>query len=1094
MRNIPRVLLLSLLVVLLISTNGTSANAQFSDGVQNDKNIHLLSSTNDGVTFEVNLSSDQLIEEIIEIEGKNFVNLTIPGESQTSQEGEPALPFFIENLAVPFGVEFEVSVFPGKKLIKVLAYPVLPVRTQVVDWGEYETREINTYPSTLSYKTVLNKDVYGMDQAFPGTLAEIANDGIFRTQRILGVGIYPVQYIPKTGELIIFETLKVTVKFIGMWSTPTESFSSDSFVFEDLMQGNLLNYESATKWRQEPSELNLQSNDMGFIWTPPDPGWRVQVQEEGFYKINYDELNSAGLPVDTLNPQTLQLFYQGDEVAIQVQGEGDGSFDTNDYILFYGQKIDSKYTADNVYWLTFGKTTEVLRFQTRDVTPGTAETPLFYNAKYHIEENLNYLNIAPGPEDFERWLWDYVYAKNSEPETVSYAFTLSNPYPSPATLEVSLLGFTSHTINPDHHVKVYIGDSFVGEVYWDGRSWNMIDLPIEGNLLVNGENTITIECSNDTGVTYDVVYIDWIGLGFSKYFIALDNQLEFSYEEAGTWKFQIEGFTSNDINVYDLTNPNTIEQLTGFSINSKESGYSVEFEDDVSESKKYWAMTDARMMTVQEIEQDIPSNIQSSINGAEYLIITHGDFSSQAQTLKSFRDGQGLVSDWVDVQDIYDEFNYGIVDVVAIRNFLAHTIENWDIYPSYVVLLGDGHYNPKGYNPGLYDIWQKSYIPPYLAPVDPTILETAADNRYVTLVGDDILPDMMLGRLPVNNIDEANALVEKIITYETNSPTGEWRNQIMAVTDNPDNAGNFYLISDNLLDCCLPEPFIAEKVYFQNTHLIKDATRLAIQDGINAGKLIVNYIGHATTPQWASEGLFKVADIGNLINGDKMPIMLPMTCMDGYFIYPGSSNQGINPSLGESITRVPDKGAIASWSPTGWGNVSGHDILNRGFFNALFQSGDGFLTLGMATQAGKIDLFSTGTNQDLMDTYLLFGDPATRIAFDFTAVNDDYLVEEDNILDISGGEVGKRGVLINDIHPQNLPISAVLVEDVTNGQLDFQSDGSFTYTPTPNYFGTDSFTYYASDGENISNIAIVEITVSAVDEKIFLPLIQNRDD
>jgi hypothetical protein len=104
------------------------------------------------------------------------------------------------------------------------------------------------------------------------------------------------------------------------------------------------------------------------------------------------------------------------------------------------------------------------------------------------------------------------------------------------------------------------------------------------------------------------------------------------------------------------------------------------------------------------------------------------------------------------------------------------------------------------------------------------------------------------------------------------------------------------------------------------------------------------------------------------------------------------------------------------------------------------------------------------------------------------------MVEEDNILAVAGGESGKRGVLVNDIHPQNLPLTAILVDNVSNGQLDFHSDGSFTYTPNPNYFGTDSFTYYASDGEDISNIAVVEITLSAVDEKIYLPVILNRDD
>lgn len=552
------------------------------------------------------------------------------------------------------------------------------------------------------------------------------------------------------------------------------------------------------------------------------------------------------------------------------------------------------------------------------------------------------------------------------------------------------------------------------------------------------------------------------------------------------WKYQINGFTTADLMVFDVSNTTAVEQLTGVSITPNVIDYSLEFEDVVTLSKNYWMLSNEKFLSVVEIIWDTPSNLQNPTNGADHLIITHAAFTDQAETLSSFHQFRGLMSDSVDVQDIYDEFNFGIADPLAIYKFLGYTISHWESSPAYVVLFGDGHYDPKDY----LGFGIESFIPPYLVPVDPYLGETAADNRYVTLVGDDNLPDMMLGRLAVNNTEEANTVVEKIIAYETSSPLGNWREKILTVTDNPDNAGNFYLISDNLLDCCLPKPFIAEKVYLKNTYMTDIDAREAIQSEINSGKLIVNYIGHATTSQWADEGILRLADIDYLINGDKMPILLPMTCMEGYYIDPGTTESGFYPSVAETITRVPNKGAIASWSPTGWGAVSGHDILNRGFFNALFQSGDGMMTLGMATQAGKIDLFSTGTNQDLMDTYLLFGDPATRIAFDFTAVYDNYEVEEDNSLDVSGGEPGKRGVLINDLHPQNSPLSAVLVENVTNGQLDFNSDGSFTYTPKPDYFGTDSFTYYASNGAEDSNIAVVEINISAVDEKIFLPVIE----
>ncbi len=358
------------------------------------------------------------------------------------------------------------------------------------------------------------------------------------------------------------------------------------------------------------------------------------------------------------------------------------------------------------------------------------------------------------------------------------------------------------------------------------------------------------------------------------------------------------------------------------------------------------------------------------------MIITYHDFLSAAQTLSSFRASQGLRAMTVDVQDVYDEFGYGIVGAAPIHDFLAYAYAHWQTpAPSYVVLLGDGNYDPKNYSG--YATPRVSYIPPYLANVDPWILETAADNRYVTLAGNDTLPDMMLGRLSVNTAAEANAFVNKIIAYEQNPVAGDWKQQVLAVADNADSGGNFSLISDNLLNCCLASPYTSTKVYYgvaPNT--TKETARAAIQAGINAGKLIVNYIGHAYNAGWAEETLLTTTDVPLLSNGGKLPVVLAMTCYEGYYIFPDpySADQE---ALGEVVTRADGKGAVASWSPTGLGVSAGHDALDQGFFNAVFR--DGKATVGEATIAGKINLWSIGSSRDLLDTYLLFGDPATRL-------------------------------------------------------------------------------------------------------------------
>jgi uncharacterized repeat protein (TIGR01451 family) len=106
--------------------------------------------------------------------------------------------------------------------------------------------------------------------------------------------------------------------------------------------------------------------------------------------------------------------------------------------------------------------------------------------------------------------------------------------------------------------------------------------------------------------------------------------------------------------------------------------------------------------------------------------------------------------------------------------------------------------------------------------------------------------------------------------------------------------------------------------------------------------------------------------------------MAPMTCQEGYYIYPSSATDDRS-CLAESIVRVPGKGAIASWSPTGWGPAAGHDFLNRGLFQAFFY--DGVDQLGPATTQAKLYLYAnTGEYRDLLDTYVLLGDPALQLA------------------------------------------------------------------------------------------------------------------
>jgi uncharacterized repeat protein (TIGR01451 family) len=210
------------------------------------------------------------------------------------------------------------------------------------------------------------------------------------------------------------------------------------------------------------------------------------------------------------------------------------------------------------------------------------------------------------------------------------------------------------------------------------------------------------------------------------------------------------------------------------------------------------------------------------------------------------------------------------------------------------------------------------------------------------------------------------------------------------VADNtPDDAGDFVAFSNGIIIGHLPAPYITDTVYLDDlgcTPPTEPATpcpaaTAAIIDSISEGRLLVNYIGHAGNIAWAHEVIFRADwwrnDISSLTNEDRLPMLLSMACATGYYHDPD------DPCIDEQMVWTAGRGAIATFSPTGFGCADGHDFLNRGFFDAVFK--DDVRAIGPATTAAKVYLCTNSgcglgaPYRDLMDTYVLLGDPAMEL-------------------------------------------------------------------------------------------------------------------
>jgi hypothetical protein len=699
------------------------------------------------------------------------------------------------------------------------------------------------------------------------------------------------------------------------------------------------------------------------------------VNRDGLYQLTYADLAAAGMPVDTLNPQTFQLLDNGQEVAIQVTGQEDGQFGAEDRILFYGEGLDTKYTDTNIYWLTYGTTTG-LRMGSRDVSPsGTAQVPSGFATTAHLEESVWYLSQYPEAPDAEHWFWDYIYAPSTPSQT--YVFTLdalvTEPYT--ATLRMRLQGGTTWM----HEARAYLNGNLVAETTWEGKTDWEFGAEFPSAYLQEGDNTLVIEGVIPDGFSYDYLYFDWFELDYRRQTRAENDLLAFGGDAVGTWQFELDGFSTESARVYDVTDPLATVSLVGHIMMPITGTYTLSFEDTIPGATSYLALSPSQVPSPLSVSADTPSSLRSPDNGADYLVITHADFYPEAQRLANYRQGQPGIerARVVDVQDVYDEFNDGEMSAEAIHQFLQYAYDMWQSpAPSYVVLLGDGHYDFRNYL-GEAPIIR---IPPYLTYISMMLKgEAPSDNNYAYVSGDDSLADMYMGRLPADSIAEAQAMVDKIIAYETEPATGDWVNNVLFAADNPDSAGDFYTLSDDIASDYLPGSYTATKVYLGSTCPYENPAttcRQAVIDGIDGGSLLSNYVGHGGTTLWAGERMLQTVDVGAFANGGKLPVQLSFACLTSYF---GNPDQG-QEAIDEALVTAAGKGAIASWGNADMSYAYLDQWAHEGFYEAVFQHK--IRQLGPAVASAMVYYSHQTGNDLLLERKILFGDPALTLAGD----------------------------------------------------------------------------------------------------------------
>jgi hypothetical protein len=350
--------------------------------------------------------------------------------------------------------------------------------------------------------------------------------------------------------------------------------------------------------------------------------------------------------------------------------------------------------------------------------------------------------------------------------------------------------------------------------------------------------------------------------------------------------------------------------------------------------------------------------LKRETNRADYIVIGPQELLDVAEPLLEHRRAQGLLASAVSIDSIYNEFGFGEARPEAIKDFLSYAYHHWTApAPRYVVLLGDGTWDfLDALGTGV-----TNEVPPLM--VKTSYLWTSSDPAYAAVNGDDLFPDIAIGRLPASTVEDAHNMVEKILAFENGDAS--FFNNITLVADNADNAGDFEADVDALASTVLAGRQV-EKLYL--SELGTTATRDAIVQTFDDGASIVSYLGHGSINLWANENIFHNNTVPLLAPQAQQPFVLTLNCLNGFFTLPYFD------ALAENLVKAEARGAIAVFSPSGLSLNEPAQVFHKALLEALV-SGE-HLRLGDAVLAAQEDYAETGALPELLAIYHLFGDPA----------------------------------------------------------------------------------------------------------------------
>jgi hypothetical protein len=870
--------------------------------------------------------------------------------------------------------------------------------------------------------------------------------------------------------------------------------------------------------------------------------FRIAVTSDGIYRLDYSKLKQLGLEYPS-NPRIYgnnfgQLSYYNDdpkpddlnELSIFMSKGNDGIFNEGDYLLFYAKStgkwifnqsagvyehLHHNYSDTAFYFITSsatpGKEINIAAEPSQPATYSSSESDIFY---IHEQDDVNL--IKSGREWFQE---------------------ISDIHIDP--------GFKSllTTEKVKYHIRVSArAESATSFGFYEGSTLkNTIDLQgvdlydFTGTYSKITDSEDSIQPSSASPV-YDIKFINnnqtgahgWLG------WITLQGRISNTYSGSMAQfidsrsvapgritSFSIQNNATEPI-IWDITDPENVKQIS-YNI----TGGNILFTSSTDTLKTFIAFSIDNAIVPAIKPNSVPNQDLHSSSAADMIIITHPLFKSYSEKLADIHlKKQGLTSQIVTPEQIYNEFSGGIPDINAIRNFLRmkYLKQKGSAHPlKYLLLFGDGSYENKTPPPN-----NPNFIPTYQSVNSNIVVSSFTSDDFYGLLDDgegeaNGTEDIGIGRLPVSDTIQAGIILSKIRRYIDPANMGDWKNVICLSADDED--GNTHMSDAEGLASVLKDSVPAyniDKIYLDaytqtttgNGQFYPDVNK-AITDRINAGCLIFNYTGHGNENSLAAERVIRPEDIITWKNGGKLPLFITATCefsrFDDMEINTATKQMIGKNSGGEMILLNKNGGGIALMSTTRLVYSAPNYDLNKNIFSIAFSRDEAGnpLCLGDIIKKAKNNSGS-GPNKR---NFTLLGDPALYLAYPYygSVITDS--IDNVSVIDpidtlkaltlvkVAGHIADKTGNLLNTFNGVVSPLvfdkarniktlandggptmSFNLMNNTLFSGKTLVKDGRFSFTfivprDIDYKFGSGKISYYAKDDKTDMNGSFSDIIV-----------------